>query len=415
MTDITPLCKEAKLASAFLMRTTTAQKNAALFEIAKELKNRSGEILSANQKDLIKAKENGVPDTMQDRLSLSASRIEGICEGVMQVAALPDPIGEVFDMARRPNGLLIGKKRVPLGVIGIIFESRPNVTADAAVLCLKSGNAAVLRGGKEAICSNIAIANIMKDAVKKAGLPGSCIQIIEDTSHACADQMMRMRGLIDVLIPRGGAGLIRRVVENACIPVIETGTGNCHIYVDESADLSMAAEILYNAKTSRPSVCNAAESLVVHKNIAKEFLPMAKALLDKKNVELRGCKRTLDILPDIIPATDEDYKTEFLDYTLSIKIVDNLDEAIAHINENSTGHSECIITSDYSSSQRFLEEVDSAAVYVNASTRFTDGYEFGLGAEIGISTQKMHARGPMGLKQLTTSKFIIYGDGQIRK
>ena len=352
--------------------------------------------------------------SLLDRLALSPQRIAGIVEGVRQVAALPDPVGEVTRMTRRPNGLIIGKRRVPLGVIGIIYEARPNVTV-AAALCLKSGNAVILRGGKEAFRSNQAFVSVMRSALETAGLPGDCVALVEDTSRKSANELMGLTGYLDVLIPRGGAGLIRAVVQNAKVPVIETGVGVCHVYVDAEADLDMGADIIYNAKTSRPSVCNAAECLLVHEAVAEAFLPKAKALLDEKHVELRGCPRTAEILgPCVVPAAAEDWDTEYGDYILAVRVVKDADEAIAFINDHGSGHSEAIVTANYFTAQKFLDEVDAAAVYVNASTRFTDGFEFGLGAEIGISTQKMHARGPMGLEELTSSKYIVYGTGQIR-
>lgn len=338
-----------------------------------------------------------------------------MAQGVLDVVALPDPIGAVLSGSKRPNGLNITKVRVPIGVIGIIFEARPNVTSDAASLCLKSGNTVILRGGKEAINSNKCIADIMRSALEKSALDKNCIQLIEDTTRQSSVELMGLVDYLDLLIPRGGAGLIKAVVENAKVPVIETGVGNCHVFVDESADIDMAANIIYNAKTSRPSVCNAIETILVHKNIAEKALPVIKARLDEKNVELRGCERTREILGDsVIPAIEADWATEYLDYILAVKVVDNIDEAIAHITKYSSGHSECIVTENYKNANRFKNEVDAAAVYVNASTRFTDGGMFGLGAEIGISTQKIHARGPMGLNELTSMKFIIEGDGQIR-
>ena len=393
----------------------TAQKNRALEAIARALKERESAILAENQKDLAAARESGMKASLLDRLALSPQRIDGIVEGVRQVAALPDPIGAVTKMDTRPNGLTIGKRRVPLGVIGIIYEARPNVTVDAAALCLKSGNAVILRGGKEAFRSNRAFVAVMRDALEAAGLPRDCVALVEDTSRASAQELMGLTGYLDVLIPRGGAGLIRSVVENARVPVIQTGVGVCHIYVHERADLDMAARILHNAKTSRPSVCNAAECLLVHAQAAEAFLPKAKALLDQKNVELRGCPRTCAILGEgVQPACEADWDTEFGDYILAVKVVEDAGEAIDFINAHGSGHSEAIVTNNYFTAQRFLDQVDAAAVYVNASTRFTDGFEFGLGAEIGISTQKMHARGPMGLEELTSSKFIIYGTGQVR-
>ena len=406
----------ARHAERVLAVAGTAQKNRALEAIARALKERESAILAENQKDLAAARESGMKASLLDRLALSPQRIDGIVAGVRQVAALPDPIGCVTRMEKRPNGLVIGKRRVPLGVIGIIYEARPNVTVDAAALCLKSGNAVILRGGKEAFRSNKAFVAVMRDALEAAGLPRDCVALVEDTSRASAQELMGLTGYLDVLIPRGGAGLIRTVVENARVPVIETGVGVCHVYVDGEADLDMGARILYNAKTSRPSVCNAAECLLVHAQAAEAFLPKAKALLDQKNVELRGCPRTCAILGEgVQPACEADWDTEFGDYILAVKVVEDAGEAIDFINAHGSGHSEAIVTNNYFTAQRFLDQVDAAAVYVNASTRFTDGFEFGLGAEIGISTQKMHARGPMGLEELTSSKYIVYGTGQVRE
>ena len=413
--DIEKMGLAAKAAERILGVADTNVKNKALEAMAAALEANAAMILSANEQDLENGRQSGMKDSLLDRLRLTPERIAGMADGIRQVAALADPIGEVIDGSVRPNGMKIQRVRVPLGVVGIIFEARPNVTSDAAALCLKSGNACILRGGKEAIHSNLAIADVLRQATESAGLPADCIQLVSDTSRESANQMMRMSRYLDVLIPRGGAGLIRSVVENATVPVIETGVGNCHVFVDSTADIGMAANIIFNAKTSRPSVCNAIETILVHKDIAEKALPVIKARLDGKNVELRGCERTRAILGDsVIPATDEDYSTEFLDYILACRGGDSLDDAIEHIAKHSTGHSECIVTSDYFSANRFTSEVDSAAVYVNCSTRFTDGGEFGLGAEIGISTQKLHARGPMGIRQLTSSKFIIQGDGQIR-
>lgn len=406
----------ARHAERVLAVAGTAQKNRALEAMARALKERESAILAENQKDLAAARESGMKASLLDRLALSPQRIDGIVEGVRQVAALPDPIGCVTRMEKRPNGLVIGKRRVPLGVIGIIYEARPNVTVDAAALCLKSGNAVILRGGKEAFRSNKAFVAVMRDALEAAGLPRDCVALVEDTSRASAQELMGLTGYLDVLIPRGGAGLIRTVVENARVPVIETGVGVCHVYVDGEADLDMGARIIYNAKTSRPSVCNAAECLLVHAQAAEAFLPKAKALLDQKNVELRGCPRTCAILGEgVQPACEADWDTEFGDYILAVKVVEDAGEAIDFINAHGSGHSEAIVTNNYFTAQRFLDQVDAAAVYVNASTRFTDGFEFGLGAEIGISTQKMHARGPMGLEELTSSKYIVYGTGQVRE
>jgi glutamate-5-semialdehyde dehydrogenase len=405
----------ALAASRVLASAGTGVKNAALLGMAKALTDSSDSIIDANARDIDAARASGMKDSLLDRLLLTRERIEGIADGVAKVAALDDPIGKSDGGWLRPNGLKIQRVRVPLGVIGLIFEARPNVTADAAALCLKSGNACLLRGGREALRSSLEIARVIRGAISAAGLPEDCVQMLEDTSHETASKMMRLNKYIDVLIPRGGRGLIRSVVENATVPVIETGTGNCHVYVDESADLDMAASIIFNAKASRPSVCNAAETLLVHKNVARAFLPKAKKLLDTKNVELRGDETVIDILgKSVVPATDEDWATEYLDYILAVKTVDSVDEAIDHINKYGTRHSETIVTESYANSQKFLRLVDAAAVYVNASTRFTDGNEFGFGAEIGISTQKLHARGPVGLMELTTEKYQIYGSGQIR-
>ena len=405
----------AKNASRVLSIAGTAKKNAALEAIASALEARQEEILAANQEDMTAAKAAGMRPSLQDRLALDGSRIAGIVDGVRQVAALPDPIGETTKMSTRPNGLIIGKRRVPLGVIGIIYEARPNVTVDAAALCLKSGNAVILRGGKEAFHSNQAFVSIMRDALESAGLPRDCVALVTDTTRQSATELMNLTEYLDVLIPRGGAGLIKNVVENAKVPVIQTGVGVCHVYVHGEADLDMAARIIHNAKASRPSVCNAAECLLVDRAVARDFLPMAWQLLQTKNVELRGCPETRAILGDfVVPATEEDWDTEFGDYILAVKVVGGFDEAVEFIHAHGTGHSEAIVTNNYFAAQQFLDQVDAAAVYVNASTRFTDGNEFGLGAEIGISTQKMHARGPMGLEELTSSKFVIYGTGQIR-
>ena len=416
MTAIEMQGAAAKAAASKLMICSTKEKNDALLRIADALEEKKQLIMEANLLDMENARKNGMSESMMDRLALDFARIETIAKSVREVAALNDPIGQVDKLEKRPNGLVIGRKTVPLGVIAIIYESRPNVTVDAAVLCLKAGNAVILRGGKEAFNSNNAFTHVMREAVRMAGLPEDSISLVQDTSRDSVDSLMNLSKYIDVLIPRGGAGLINHVVSNSKVPVIETGIGNCHIYVESTADLNMAANIIFNAKCRRVSVCNAAETLLVDRAVAAEFLPLAKKLLDTKNTELRGCEETAKILGNsIIPATDEDYYTEFLDYILAVKVVSNIDEAIAHISKYSSKHSEAIITSNYNSSRRFLEEVDAAAVYVNASTAFTDGGEFGLGAEIGISTQKMHARGPMGLNQLTSSKFIIYGDGHIRQ
>lgn len=415
MTDhLHQLAKQAKEAARQLALYDTEQKNRALLAIAQTLEDNIPAILAANARDVESAQENGVRPTMIDRLRLDEGRVRSMAEGARQVAQLPDPTGNVLETIHRPNGMVIEKVSVPMGVIGIIYEARPNVTVDSAVLCFKAGSAAFLRGGKEAFFSNTQLAKVMRSALEQEGLCPDCVILLDDTSRETAQQMMGLRGYIDVLIPRGGAGLIRSVVENAKVPVIETGTGNCHIYVDKDADLDMAVEILYNAKCSRPSVCNAAESLLVHQDIAAEFLPRAKQKLDECKVEWRGSPRTVAILPGIAPATLEDYAAEYNDYILSCKVIDGLDEAIAHIRRYSTGHSECIVTRNEEAARRFARSVDSAAVYINASTRFTDGSEFGMGAEIGISTQKLHARGPMGLRELTSYKYVILGSGQVR-
>ena len=404
----------AKAAATVLAAASRGQKDKALTAIADALTARCAEILAANAEDISRGKANGMRDSLIDRLRLDESRIAGMAQGVREVAAAADPVGRVLWGETRPNGLQIRKISVPLGVIGVIFEARPNVTSDAASLCLKAGNAVILRGGKEAICSNTAIAGVMRDALEASGLPADCVQLVEDTSRESANAMMRMNGYIDVLIPRGGAGLIRAVVENATVPVIETGTGNCHVYVDKAADLAMASEIVFNAKTSRPSVCNACESLLIHRAVADEAVPLLCGRLHDAGVEIRGDETVCALFPAAIPATEDDYAREFLDYIISVKIVDSVEEAVAHIARNGTGHSEAIVTENYDAAQLFLSRVDAAAVYVNASTRFTDGGEFGFGAEIGISTQKLHARGPLGLTNLTAEKYIILGSGQIR-
>lgn len=414
MTQLEIMGAKAKEASRFLM-TAGSKKDEALNAIAKALRENADRIIKANDIDIENGKNAGLTKSLLDRLKLTEDRINGMADGVSEVASLADPVGRVLDGRTLKNGLQIEKVTVPMGVIGIIFEARPNVTSDAAALCLKAGSAVILRGGKEAINSNKSIAEIMRDAIEGAGLPRDCVSLVEDTTRQSATELMQLSDYLDVLIPRGGAGLIKSVVENAKVPVIETGVGNCHVYVDKSADVDMAKSIIFNAKTSRPSVCNAIETVLVHKDIAEKALPEIKAELDKMNVEIRGCERTKAILGDsVVPATENDYAVEFLDYILALKVVDSLDDALAHIAKYSTGHSESIITSDYESANKFTACVDSAAVYVNASTRFTDGGEFGLGAEIGISTQKLHARGPMGLNELTSSKFIIRGNGQIR-
>lgn len=402
---------KAKEASYRLAYMGTVEKNAVLQSVADALRKNAGYILAENKKDIEAGKEKGMSKALLDRLSLTGERIEDMAQGLESVAALHDPVGEVIHAIKRPNGLSIGKKRVPLGVVGIIYEARPNVTSDAIGLCLKTGNAVVLRGGSDAINSNRAIVKVAEQAAYGAGLPYGALQLIDDVSREAATYLMSLSGIIDVLIPRGGAGLIQSVVKNSTIPVIETGTGNCHVYMDKTADIVMGADIIWNAKTSRPSVCNAAETLLVHEDIAQAFLPVVAQKLN--NVELRGCEKTRSII-NAKEATEQDYYTEFLDYILAVKVVKDIDEAIEHINKYGTKHSEAIVTQDYNNAEKFLERVDAAAVYVNASTRFTDGNEFGFGAEIGISTQKLHARGPMGLEELTTYKYIIRGNGQIR-
>ena len=413
MREILEIAKNAKQASLKLGVLTTGQKNAALMEIADALEANVSYIISENEKDIAAAKANGMSSALIDRLKLDTSRIQGMAKGVREVCALEDPIGETICGFTRPNGLDIIKKRVPLGVIGIIYEARPNVTSDAISLCIKTGNAVILKGGKEAIHSNSAIMDISKDAAKNAGLPDGAMELIRDTSREATQYLMKLNGFVDILIPRGGAGLINAVVQNATVPVIQTGVGNCHIYIDESADLDMAKRIVINAKTQRPAVCNAAESLLVHRATADKFIPQIFDEFNRLGVELRGDAEVLKYC-DAKPAGEEDYSTEYLDLIMSAKIVDSIDEAIEHINRYGTKHSECIVTRNYDSAKKFQAMVDAAAVYVNASTRFTDGGEFGFGAEIGISTQKLHARGPMGLKELTTYKYLINGSGQIR-
>lgn len=415
MKELTTKGKNAKAASYQLMNISTEIKNKALIKIAENLLLHSNEVIEKNKIDIVNSRNNGMSESMIDRLMLNEDRIKSIADGVRQIAELDDPVGEVLHMIKRPNGLVIGQKRVPLGVIGIIYESRPNVTVDAAALCFKSSNAVMLRGSKDAINANKELVKIMKLSLKESGINEGAIELIEDTSRETATNFMKLNDYLNVLIPRGGASLIKAAVQNATVPVIQTGIGNCHVFVDEYANVDMANDILINAKTSRVSVCNACESLLVHKNIKDKFLPEAIKKLREKNVEVRGCKETLEICKDVILATEEDYGKEFLDYIISIKIVDDVKEAIDHINKYGTGHSESIVTESYTNSQTFLNEVDAAAVYVNASTRFTDGSEFGFGAEIGISTQKIHARGPMGLKELATTKYVIYGNGQVRK
>ena len=415
MTALQQQGQAAKDAAYVLSTAGTARKNAALAAIADTLAQHQSQWLEANAQDVAAAKEAGIRPAMLDRLTLTPERIAGIVEGVRQVAALPDPIGRVDKMETRPNGLIIGRRRVPLGVIAIIFEARPNVTVDAAALCLKSGNACILRGGKEAIRSNRCAAELMRQALRTAGLPENCISLVQDTSHETARELMHLNDFVDVLIPRGGAGLIRAVAKEASVPVIRTGEGVCHIYIDNEADLDMGARILFNAKCSRPSVCNAAECVLVHQDVAADFWKLALPLLEEKQVELRADAAAMEILGErAVPAAESDWDAEYGDYILAVRTVRDMDEAVAFINRHGTGHSEAIITRNYFKAQHFLDYVDAAAVYVNASTRFTDGGEFGLGAEIGISTQKMHARGPMGLEELTSCKYVIYGEGQVR-
>ena len=408
------LGRNAKEAEIVLRNLDTAKKNQVLEAVADSLVADSKAVLTANAIDVENGRKNQMPEGLVDRLMLTEARIASMAEGLRQVAALEDPVGEVTGMKKRPNGLLIGQKRVPLGVIGIIYEARPNVTADAFALCFKTGNVVILKGGSDAIHSNTAIVDCIRRTLDENGITKDAIQLISDTSRETAGEFMKMNEYVDVLIPRGGKGLIKAVVNNSTIPVIETGTGNCHIYVDESADLQMAADIVMNAKTQRVGVCNACESLLVHEKVKDAFLPVLAERLRTKNVEMRADEEAKALIPDAVTATEEDWGTEYLDYILSIKVVGSADEAIRHINRYNTGHSEAIITRDYNNAQKFLDEVDAAAVYVNASTRFTDGFEFGFGAEIGIGTQKLHARGPMGLLALTSTKFIIYGNGQIR-
>lgn len=406
----------AREAARVLARTSTAVKNEALKRMAAALREEKTTILQANALDMEAAEKAGLSSALKDRLLLNDRRIEEMACGLEAIVSLPDPVGEVISMWTRPNGLQIGKMRVPLGVVGIIYEARPNVTVDAAGLCLKTGNAVILRGGKEAINSNRAIVQVISRAAEAAGIPAGAIQLVERTEREAALLLMKMNEYLDVLIPRGGAGLIRSVIENATVPVIETGVGNCHVYVDKDADLAKAEAIVINAKTQRPGVCNAAETLLVHTAVAAEFLPpLLHKLRDVYQVEIRGDERTRELVPWVKEATEEDYYTEFLDLILAVRVVADIDEAIAHITKYGTKHSEAIVTENYSSARKFLQEVDAAAVYVNASTRFTDGFQFGFGAEIGISTQKLHARGPMGLPELTSIKYIIFGDGQIRE
>jgi glutamate-5-semialdehyde dehydrogenase len=406
--------KRARQASYFLSRMSSDEKKSVLEKISAHLVEKTGSIISENERDLQEARKAGIKGALLDRLTLTSERIASMAEGLSQIAALDDPVGEVLSMKKRPNGLQIGQVRVPIGVIGIIYEARPNVTVDAAGLCLKTGNAVILRGGKEAINSNKAIVKIIQEVLISNGIPPETVQLVENTDRESAVGMMKLNEYLDILIPRGGAGLIKTVVENSRVPVIETGIGNCHVYVDESAKTDMATNIIINAKTQRPGVCNAIESLLVHSSIADTFLPVICDKLKEHEVEIRGDKNVLELIGYAKPATEEDWYAEYLDMIISVRVVHSLSDAIMHINKYGSKHSEAIITENYSNSQRFLAEIDAAAVYVNASTRFTDGFEFGFGAEIGISTQKLHARGPMGLRELTTTKYIIYGSGQIR-
>lgn len=414
MSRLNLMGERAKMASYKLAALSPTVKNEVLLKIARMLLKREDEILKSNMLDVENARDNGITGALIDRLTLDSKRIEAMAEGVRQIVSLPDPVGEVISMWKRPNGLQIGQQRVPIGVIGIIYEARPNVTVDAAALCLKAGNAVILRGGSEAVNSNKAIVAAIREALEEAGMPEGSVQLVQDTGRETVNKMMKLNQYIDVLIPRGGAGLIQAVVQNSTIPVIQTGVGNCHVYVDGDADIEMGRKIIINAKTQRPGVCNAAETLLVDEAVAEKFIPEALKTLKDLNVEIRGCEKTRQLFEDAKPASEDDWHAEYLDYILAVKVVQGIDEAINHINKYGTHHSEAIVTENYSKAQRFLQEIDAAAVYVNASTRFTDGFEFGFGAEIGISNQKLHARGPMGLKELTTTKYIIYGSGQIR-
>lgn len=408
------LGKNARNAEVLVRNLSANEKNEVLLKVAEALTENADTLTAANTLDVENGRKNNMPEALVDRLLLTGDRISGMAEGLRQVAALEDPVGEVLGMKKRPNGLMIGQKRVPLGVIGIIYEARPNVTADAFALCFKTGNVVILKGGSDAIHSNEAIVKCIREVLREQGITEDAIQLITDTSRETTAEFMKMNQYVDVLIPRGGRGLIKAVVENSTIPVIETGTGNCHIYVDETADLQMAADIIMNAKTQRVGVCNACESVLVHEKVKDEFLPVLARRLQEKQVEIRADEAACELIPGAVHATEEDWGREYLDYILSLKVVSSVEEAISHINQYNTGHSEAIITNNYEHAQKFLDQVDAAAVYVNASTRFTDGFEFGFGAEIGISTQKLHARGPMGLLALTTTKYIIYGNGQIR-
>lgn len=408
------LGKNARNAEVLVRNLSANEKNEVLLKVAEALTENADTLTAANTLDVENGRKNNMPEALVDRLLLTGDRIRGMAEGLRQVAALEDPVGEILGMKKRPNGLMIGQKRVPLGVIGIIYEARPNVTADAFALCFKTGNVVILKGGSDAIHSNEAIVKCIREVLREQGITEDAIQLITDTSRETTAEFMKMNQYVDVLIPRGGRGLIKAVVENSTIPVIETGTGNCHIYVDETADLQMAADIIMNAKTQRVGVCNACESVLVHEKVKDEFLPVLARRLQEKQVEIRADEAACELIPGAVHATEEDWGREYLDYILSLKVVSSVEEAISHINQYNTGHSEAIITNNYEHAQKFLDQVDAAAVYVNASTRFTDGFEFGFGAEIGISTQKLHARGPMGLLALTTTKYIIYGNGQIR-
>jgi len=412
---ILEICKKAKAASYELVKLSTETKNRALFNMADALEKNVSEILEANQKDVEASKEKGVKEALLDRLILNEERVSKMAQCLREVAALSDPVGEIVKTWTRPNGLIIGQLRVPLGVVAVIYESRPDVTSDASGICLKSGNAVILRGGSDAINSNIAIGKVLNEAAMESGIPEGAIQVVPTTERSAAVELMKMRGYVDVLIPRGGAELIRAVVENAKVPVIETGTGNCHIYVEEDADLTRAIDIIINAKCQRPGTCNAAEKVLVHRGIASEFIPKAIEALRRHGVEVRGCEETRKIVPDVVPATEDDWYTEYLDLIIAFKVVSGLEEAINHINKYGTKHSDSVLTADFNKALRFIRDVDSAAVYWNASTRFTDGNQYGLGAEIGISTQKMHARGPMSVQHLTTTKYFVLGRGHIRE
>ena len=412
---ILEICKKAKTASAQLAKSSNETRTKALNNMADALEKNQHQIQQANRKDFEAAKIKGVKQALLERLILNDRQIANMARCLREVAELPDPLGEIVKTWTRPNGLIIGQISVPLGVVGIIYESRPDVTSDASGICIKSGNAVILRGGSDAINSNVAIGEVLRDALAETGLPKDAIQVVSVTDRSAAEELMKMREYVDVLIPRGGADLIKTVLEKASIPVIETGTGNCHIYVEEDADLNRAVDIVINAKVQKPGACNAAEKLLVHRKVAKQFLPVVIDALRKNKVEVRGCEKTVKIVPDVKPATEKDWWTEYLDYIIGVKVVDNLDEAIAHINKYGTKHSESILTADFNKSLKFIQEIDAAAVYWNASTRFTDGNQFGLGAEIGISTQKLHARGPMSVQHLTTKKYFILGRGHIRE